>query len=394
MRRKRRGNEGNMEFDKKKIRQIAVLIVFTMVVYTAFTNYDKVFATIAFVLDLISPFVLGACIAFILNLPMRGIEKFLKKLTGRCGKGKAGKVLNKLIRPVSLILSICFVVMIVAIVIGVVTPQLIRTIEAIGANLMEQFPKIQAWVQSVFADNPDVEKYLGQVAINWESIFESVKNFVFNGATNLLSHTYSATLGIISAVTSFFIAVVFACYILMQKEKLSGQIQRVLKVTFSEKNVRRINEVASLSHKTFCSFITGQCLEACILGALFFVSMIIFRIPYALLISVLIAFTALIPIVGAFIGCFVGAFLILMINPLQAVFFVIMFLVIQQIEGNLIYPHVVGSSIGLPSIWVLMAVSIGGSLMGILGMLLFIPIVSILYSLFKTWVKNREAKAE
>ena len=382
-----------MELDKKKIKQIAILIVFTMVVYTAFTNYERVFAMLAFLWDLISPFVLGACIAFILNLPMRGIEKIFNRLIDKCSN-RGAKVFGKLKRPVSLILSICFVVMIVAIVIGVVTPQLVRTIEAIGANLMEQFPKIQAWVQSVFADNPDVEKYLGQVSINWESIFESVKNFVFNGATNLLSHTYSATLGIISAVTSFFIAVVFACYILIQKEKLSGQIQRVLKVTFSEKNVRRINEVASLSHKTFCSFITGQCLEACILGALFFVSMLIFRLPYALLISVLIAFTALIPIVGAFIGCIVGAFLILMINPLQAVFFVIMFLVIQQIEGNLIYPHVVGSSIGLPSIWVLMAVSIGGSLMGILGILLFIPIVSILYSLFKTWVKNREAKAE
>lgn len=221
-------------------------------------------------------------------------------------------------------------------------------------------------------------------------MFDSVKNFIFNGATNILSHTFSATMGIISGVTTFFIAVVFACYILMQKEKLESQARRIIKVTFRAETVEKINYVASLTHRIFCSFITGQCLEACILGFMFFVCMLIFRLPYALLIAVLIAFTALIPIVGAFIGCIVGALLILLIDPFKALFFVIMFLVLQQIEGNLIYPHVVGGSVGLPSIWVLMAVTIGGSLMGIVGMLVFIPLVSVIYSLIGSWVRQKE----
>lgn len=381
-----------MEFDKKKLKQIAGLIVFTMFIYTAFINYEKVFQAVVFVWDLIFPFVLGAAIAFILNLPMRGIERLLKKLAGKIKNSKVQKTFCSMIRAISLALSIMFLIAVIAVVIGVVAPQLVRTVESIGVNFMEQLPKFQEWIQKVFADNPEIGKYLEEITVNWQDIFDSAQNFIFNGATNLLSHTFLATVGIISGVTNFFIAFVFACYILIQKEKFSSQIKRILKVTFKEKTVNHIEDVAALSHRTFCSFITGQCLEACILGMMFFISMLIFRMPYALLVSVLIAFTALIPIVGAFIGCVVGAVLIFMINPLQAVFFVIMFLVLQQIEGNLIYPHVVGSSIGLPSIWVLAAVTIGGSLMGIIGMLIFIPVVSIIYTLFKGWVKNRETQ--
>lgn len=153
--------------------------------------------------------------------------------------------------------------------------------------------------------------------------------------------------------------------------------------------MEKILTISSLSYKTFSRFITGQCLEALILGTMFFITMIIFRLPYALLVGVLIAFTALIPIVGAFIGCFVGAVLILMVNPMQAVFFVILFLILQQVEGNLIYPHVVGNSVGLPSIWVLFAVTVGGKLMGVMGMLIFIPLVSVLYSLLREWINYR-----
>ncbi|MCI6022288.1 MAG: AI-2E family transporter [Clostridia bacterium] len=398
-----------MDSDKRKVKQIAGLIVFTMLVYTVFTNYEKVFAGIAFLWDLIFPFVLGAAIAFLLNLPMRGIEKLLKKLMiwihgkaavrGNVKNGDAKKnrknnsttsAAERLLRPVSLLLTFGCVIAVISIVIGVVLPQLINTMESIGQAFMAWLPQFQAWLQNTFADNPEIEKYIGDIRIDWVAVFDSVKNFIFNGATNILSHTFSATMGIISGVTTFFIAVVFACYILMQKEKLESQARRIIKVTFRAETVEKINYVASLTHRIFCSFITGQCLEACILGFMFFVCMLIFRLPYALLIAVLIAFTALIPIVGAFIGCIVGALLILLIDPFKALFFVIMFLVLQQIEGNLIYPHVVGGSVGLPSIWVLMAVTIGGSLMGIVGMLVFIPLVSVIYSLIGSWVRQRE----
>ena len=178
----------------------------------------------------------------------------------------------------------------------------------------------------------------------------------------------------------------------MQKERLGRQVRKVLQAFMPAKRVARVIYICSLSYRTFSNFITGQCIEAVILGTMFFIVMSIFQFPYALLVGVLIAFTALIPIFGAFIGCIVGALLILMVNPMQALMFVIMFLILQQIEGNLIYPHVVGNSVGLPSIWVLVAVTLGGNLMGVAGMLIFIPLMSVAYALFREWVYRRLAK--
>ena len=200
--------------------------------------------------------------------------------------------------------------------------------------------------------------------------------------------------GVVSAATNFVIAFVFAMYIVLQKERLSVQVRKIMYAFLPRKGADWINRVASLAYTTFSHFFTGQCLEAVILGTMFFVAMTIFRFPYALLVGILVAFTALIPIFGAFIGCVVGAFLILMENPMQAVLFVVMFLILQQIEGNLIYPHVVGNSVGLPSIWVLVAVTVGGSLMGIVGMLVFIPLMSVCYTLFRQWVYDRLKKRE
>ena len=220
--------------------------------------------------------------------------------------------------------------------------------------------------------------------------------FLKNGAGNVLGTTFSVAMTLINSVMNFVIGFVFACYILLQKEKLSVQIRKVLYAFLPGKAVRQILKVASLSYRTFSNFVTGQCVEAVILGSMFVVAMTVFRLPYALLVGVVIAFTALIPIFGAFIGCVIGAFLIFMVNPVQALGFVVLFLVLQQIEGNLIYPHVVGGSVGLPSIWVLAAVSIGGSLMGVVGMLIFIPIVSVVYALFRevVYLKLKQKKME
>ena len=195
--------------------------------------------------------------------------------------------------------------------------------------------------------------------------------------------------GVVSGVSTFVIGLIFSFYVLLQKERLSRQGRQVLYALFPEPWADKALEVLRLSNRTFSSFLSGQCVEAVILGTLFVVAMTLCRMPYALLVGVLIALTALIPVVGAFIGCVVGALLIAVTNPWQAVGFVVLFLVLQQIEGNLIYPHVVGSSVGLPSIWVLAAVTLGGKLMGIAGMLFFIPLCSVLYALFRGFVKDR-----
>ena len=193
----------------------------------------------------------------------------------------------------------------------------------------------------------------------------------------------------VSGVSTFVISLIFSFYVLLQKEKLGRQGRQVIYGLLPLRQADRTLDVLRLSGRTFSSFLSGQCLEACILGTLFVAAMTIFRMPYALLVGVLIALTALIPIVGAFIGCAVGALLIAIDDPWKALWFIVLFLVLQQIEGNLIYPHVVGSSVGLPSIWVLAAVTLGGKLMGITGMLFFIPLCSVIYALFRSYVKNR-----
>ena len=205
----------------------------------------------------------------------------------------------------------------------------------------------------------------------------------------MLSTTFSAAMSIASGFTTFVIAFVFSIYILLQKETLKAQFKKLFLAILPQKAAERFFEVAALTEKTFSSFLAGQCLEAVILGTMFFVAMTIVRMNYALLMGVLIAFTALIPIFGAFIGCAIGVFLMLMESPMSALAFIVLFNVLQQIEGNLIYPRVVGGSVGLPSIWVLVAVTLGASMMGIAGMLLFIPTCSVLYNLLKRAVNSR-----
>ena len=193
----------------------------------------------------------------------------------------------------------------------------------------------------------------------------------------------SVASSIIGGLANTVLGMIFAIYVLLQKEKLSAVCKKLLYAWLPEHPVDTVVEVARLVQKTFSNFISGQCLEACILGLMFFISMSLFRMPYAAVISMLIAVTSLIPIFGAFIGCILGAFLILISNPMQAVWFIVLFLVLQQIEGNLIYPHVVGNSVGLPSIWVLVAVTTGASTMGVLGMLINIPLFSVIYTLLR-----------
>ena len=302
------------------------------------------------------------------------------------------KPFRKLARPMSLILTLIIVIGVVVLVMFVVIPELGKTLISLGRTIRLFVPEAQRFLEELFTDNSEIQNWLNGLNLDPERMIDSAMSFFQNGAGNVLNSTVSAISSIVSGVTTFVIAFVFSCYILLQKEKLSVQVQKVMHAYLSEKHVEWCMEVCSLTFRSFSSFLTGQCVEALILGTMFFIVMSIFNMPYAMLVGVLIAFTALIPIFGAFIGCVIGAFLILMVDPLQALGFIIMFLVLQQIEGNLIYPKVVGSSVGLPSIWVLAAVTIGGSLMGVVGMLIFIPIVSVFYNLFRSSVYKRLRK--
>ena len=273
-----------------------------------------------------------------------------------------------------------------------VIPQLTRTMGTLMMSIVDFIPQMQSWIREFSHNNQEIMKLVDQVQFNPDQAIKWGISLLGNGAGNMMNTTMSAVGSIVSGLATFFIAFSFACYVLFQKEKLHVQIRKVVFAFLPKKKADAFLKICSLTYRTFANFLAGQCLEAVILGCMFVVILSILRMPYALLIGVLIAFTALIPVFGAFIGCAVGSFLIFMVNPKQAILFIIVFLVLQQIEGNLIYPHVVGESVGLPSIWVLAAVTIGGNLMGIVGMLVFIPLLSVFYTIFREFVYLRLKK--
>ena len=374
-----------MNFNKENIRHIKELIVFTLVLLIALWNYDLVLGAFGFVGNIVFPFLVGGAIAFVLNVPMSFLER---NLFGN-EKVQSKKQLKRISRPFSLVLTIVGVLGIIAVVMFVVIPQLGQTLSVSDGIFGVSIPQAMLWLEDLFENNQEILALISEMDMSWDKMINSVLEFFKSGVGNVFDSTISVATSIVGSVTTFVIAFVFACYILLQKEKLHVQMKKILFAYLPERRVENILGVCSLTYKTFSNFLTGQCVEALILGTMFFVVMGIIRLPYALLVGVLIAFTALIPIFGAFIGCAVGAFLILMVDPWKAVIFVILFLVLQQIEGNLIYPKVVGNSVGLPSIWVLAAVSIGGSLMGVVGMLVFIPLVSVIYTLLRGDVYKR-----
>ena len=299
---------------------------------------------------------------------------------------------SRLKRPISLLLAILFVLVIVAVVSLVVVPELTGTLIGLKRLVPAFFENLQIQSERVFAQYPEIVDYINSIEVDWKALMEEVAAFITVGAGSILSSTVTAAVSIASGLATLSISFIFSLYILLQKETLARQFKRLFYAYFPEKTVDRGLTVLRMTERIFSKFFTGQCAEAVILGTMFFVTLTVLRMPFALLIGVLIAFTALIPIFGAFIGCAVGIFLMLMVSPVQAFWFTIIFFVLQQIEGNLIYPHVVGGSVGLPSIWVLAAVSLGGSMMGIVGMLVFIPLCSVGYALLKENVGHQLAR--
>ena len=379
-----------MELSRETVKRIKGLIVFAALVVACLWKYDVVVSVLAFIFHVIFPFVLGGAIAFILNVPMNFIQRHLFAPE----RVERHKIQKKIARPVSMLIVIFGVFGIVALVMFVLIPQLGDTFSNLGSSIQAFIPKVQEWAEKLFHDNKEIMTWVNSLKFDWNKIMDAGIDFFKNGAGSVLDSTITAAKSIVSGITTFFIAFVFAVYILLQKEKLGIQAKKVLFAFVRKGRAEAAMEVLSLTYNTFSNFLTGQCLEAIILGSMFVITMTLFKLPYALLVGIVIAFTALIPIFGAFIGCALGAFLIFMVDPFKALMFVILFLVLQQIEGNLIYPHVVGNSVGLPSIWVLAAVSIGGSLLGIVGMLIFIPIISVVNALFReiVYLKLRQKK--
>ena len=367
------------------MKNIALLIAGAIIMVWGLENLQVIFGLLGVLIGFLFPFILGFAIAFLINIPLRFIEKGLIKLFSS-GKRKPNL---KVIRPFSILIALALIISVIAGVTFVVMPQIGSTIMSIKDEIPMFMKKCEETMTHLSQNMPDVGAIINELGIDLEKITREFTVFLSNLGGKILSSSISAASSFFSGVVNFFIAFVFSMYILTGKEKLGSQVKHVLEAYLTDKRVAKINRVAKLVDETFSSFFAGQCLEAVILGLMFFVGMSLFKFPYAVLISTLVGFMALIPVFGAFVGCIVGALLILVVDPIKALWFVGFFLVMQQIEGNLIYPKVVGNSVGLPAIWVLVAVTLGAGMMGVTGMLLFIPGSSVIYTLLREDVRKK-----
>lgn len=364
------------------IKKIKGLIIFTIITVLIGFNWRTVLGLLRSFTGMLTPFILGGGIAFLLNIPMKNIEKHIKLKS------------IKSARAISLITTIILFIVVLLLAVLVVVPQLVESVIQLQYKIPSFVRSVEVFLNKYFSDRPWIMESLDSININWDEIGRNISSLLSQGVGSLISGWFSAVKGVAGAMTNLGIGFIFAIYLLIGKETLASQFKKLVKVYLPDEIGEKILEVLGLSERIFSGFFTGQCLEACILGMMFIIALTALRLPYALLIGVLIAITALIPVFGAFVGLFVGAFLMLIQSPVDAAIFVVAFFVIQQIEGNLIYPHVVGNSVGLPAIWVLLAVTLGGSMMGVVGMILFIPGFSVLYTLIKENVHSKYSALE
>ena len=367
----------NLKENKKEIME---LILFTIVVIFFFINISEIWKLLEYIIAIFMPFIVGAMIAFVLNVLLNVIEKGINKLNR-----KNNKIINRIKRPVSVLLTFIIILAVISLMLGLLIPELKNTTELFTKNFDSY--KEQS---IVLLDKVGIKrKTINKLNNNIENMTKELTDYISDNKEEVMKTSLGVASTVAGTITSLVLGIVFAIYILLKKEDLRRQIKKVMRAYLPEKKEKKIIEISELSNKIFGNFITGQCLEAVIIGVLCFIGMLLLNIPYASTISVLVGFTALIPVFGAFIGTIVGAFLILMVSPTKAIIFIIFILILQQLEGNLIYPKVVGKSVGLPGIWVLVAVTIGASVYGILGMLISVPLCSILYSIIRTNVNDK-----
>lgn len=367
-----------MELNKKNMQQLMILISFGIGLFWILSNLELVLGFLSHFIHLLLPFIIGAIIAFILNIPMTKIESFIK--------GKLKNKNTKLpIRTISITLSLVFFLVFILLICFLLIPELIDNIQLLIKNIPHFFENIQTWILNLAGNYPEIQTKIQEVfkdTTNVNNIMINVLNYIINGSINFIT-------SLISSLFTIFTAIVFAVYMLSQKEYLHRGVTKMMYAYLKKDYVEKITDIASLSNRTFSKFISGQCVEAFILGTIFFVVLTLLRFPYALIISVVTTVTALIPMFGAMIAMIIGALLIAVTNPLEAVLFIIVFQVIQQIENNFIYPKVVGKSVGLASMWTLMAVILGGSMFGIVGMIIGLPLASILYAILRKVTNDR-----
>ena len=364
-----------------EMKKWIVLVLVGVLAFWGLNNLELIFDVLGNIYRVFSPFILGFVLAYILNIPMMKVEKLLKKAI----PDKYEDKYSGAIRLVSIILSILLLVLVIAFVGFLLIPELIENIESLMNNIPAFIEGGKDWVINLLDKYPDVQREIEVMFAesgNVSGIVSSIFTYIINGIVGFVS-------GFVGGFVYIFTGIIFAIYMLCQKEYLVDGIKRLVYAFADKRKANKIMDISKLTNKTFSKFISGQCVEAVILGTIMFVVCLLGRFPYALIIGVLTALTALIPIFGAFIACGVGAVLIAISNPLQALIFIAVFVIIQQIEGNVIYPKVVGKSVGLSPLWTLLAITVGGNLCGVVGMIIGLPLASVLYAIGKESIKKK-----
>lgn len=367
-----------------KTKELLLIVTYAIVLIFALFNLKTMFGVIIYILKLIMPFIIGIGIAFVLNILLKIIET---KVYPKIFKKKS-KRSEKLKRPICLVSVMVLVLALISLIFKLVIPELINAVEIFSDSL----PKYTEIIENYLEEKQFSEENIKMVTDTLNEVQKKATSFVMTNTEEIAQRIFDMATKVVGYIVNGVIALVFALYILAQKEKFIHQVNKVMKAFLDKKVIEKIDTVVGITNKAFYNFASGQFVEALIIGVLCFIGMIILRIPYATTISVLVAFTALIPMFGAFIGTAIGAFLILMIDPIKAIIFIIFIIILQQFEGNLIYPKVVGRSVGLPGIWVLVAVTIGASTFGIIGMIISVPLCAILYGVLVNITNERLKK--
>ena len=373
-----------MELNKKNIKRIMLLIAFAALLYWGLNNLKWISGVLSGLVSLLSPLLIGICIAFVLNLMMAGLER----LWGHALSKWNSPWNAKLKRPVCLALTVVLFFGIIFAIIFILIPRLEEAGSTLVANIPTYVNQIQVWWTNLSGFAAEHGVTLPELSLSADQVKDTLTSFLQEKGGTVVNTTLNITTSIVGALVNFLLALVFSLYLLAQKETLLAQSKRLLRRALPQKAADRLLELLRLTNNAFSSFVTGQVTEAFILGTLCCIGMLILRLPYALPVSVIIATLSLIPIFGAWIGAATGAFLIVFQSPIKALTFLIFLLILQQVEGNLIYPRVVGKSVGLPGLWVLAAVTVGGGAFGVLGMLLGVPVCSVVYALVQDFIRS------
>ncbi len=367
------------------MKTLYLLVTFGILLNVVVHNLNDVKAWTTTALGVLTPIIVGFALAFVINIPMSMLEKYVFKKR----RGKVSAFLHKIRRPMSIFISIITIAAILVGVMAIVVPQFTAALTGGISRIQPLVENLRVYLTEYEDEAPQLVKWINSLNIDWEGLKSWANNFLKDGIVPMVSFVTTAATSVFGTALNVILAVILAINVLSIKEKLGRQIKSIIHAFMNDRAAKRIIEISQMSGEVFSAFVSCQILEAIILAVMCYFGMLIFRFPYAFLVSVVVCVTALVPIVGAWVAAGIGAILILTVDPMKALWFVVFFVVIQQIEGNMIYPRVVGSQVGLPAMWVLIAITIGGGVLGVAGMLLGVPTVAVLYTLLRKEVQER-----